>query len=220
VKKAEGGFVGTRIKASGGPKMRVVGLFICIASVLAFLPLLMPVGAEEGVKGIEMDKPVPFDFKLKTPDGKEEYTLSQFKGKILVIEFIATQCPYSLQQDAVIRQVCADYKGKGVAFLGINSNKQESAEEVAAHQKGKKLGFPVVKDWNNVVADLFNATHTPHIFVIDAKGVLRYEGAIEPQRGEKTPYLRNALDDLLAGKEVRLKNTEQWGCTIKRVPKR
>jgi len=200
--------------------MRISGAILCMALLLGCDPLALSVSAEEGAKTAEMDKPVPFDFKLKTADGKEEYALSQFKGKILVIEFIATQCPYSLQQDAVIRQVCADYKSKGIAFLGINSNKQESAEEVVAHQKEKKLGFPVVKDWNNVVADLFKATHTPHIFVIDAKGVLRYDGAIEPQRGEKTPYLRNALDDLLAGKEVRLKNTEQWGCTIKRVAKR
>ena len=199
--------------------MKAAKLFLCSALLLAFLPLALPVIAEEKPKTIEMDKLVPFDFKLKTADGKTEYTLSQFKGKILVIEYIATRCPYSLQQDPVIRKVCADYSKKGVAFLGINSNKQEPAPEVAKHQKDAKLGFPVLKDWNNVVADLFKATHTPHIFVIDAKGVLRYEGSIEPQRGTKTPHLRNALDDLLAGKEVRLKETRQWGCTIKFVRK-
>lgn len=209
--------------------MNAAKLFLCGALLLAFLPLTLPLVAEEKPETVEMDKPVPFDFKLKTPDGKTEYTLSQFKGKILVIEFYATQCPYSLAQDKVIRKVCADYTKKGVAFLGINSNKQETLEEMVRHQKEKNLGrtrdaglggcFPVVKDWKNVVADKFEATNTPHVFVVDAKGVLRYEGAIEPQSGEKTPYLGNALDDLLAGKEVRLKNTRQWGCTIKRVPK-
>jgi peroxiredoxin len=199
--------------------MKTVALFLTLAFLLSCLPSALAIIAEEKPKVAEMDKPVPFDFKLKTGDGKEEYTLSQFKGKILVIEFIATQCPYSLQQDSVIRKVCEDYKDKGVAFLGINSNKQEPADEVVKHQKDAKLGFPVVKDWNNVVADMFKATQTPHIFVIDAKGILRYEGAIEPQRGDKTPYLRNALDDLLAEKEVRLKETKQWGCTIKRVAK-
>jgi len=198
--------------------MKTARLFLCWALLLAFLPLALPVIAGEKPKPIEMDKPVPFDFKLKTPDGKTEYTLSQFKGKILMIEFYATQCPYSLAQDKVIHKIHADYSKKGVAFLGIDSNKQETVEEMTRHQK--KLGFPVVKDWNNVVADLFKATNTPHVFVIDAKGVLRYEGAIEPQRGEKTPYLRNALDDLLAGKDVRLKETRQWGCTIKRVRRR
>lgn len=198
--------------------MKTARLFLSVALLLAFLPLALAM-VEEKPKTIEMDKAVPFDFKLKTADGKTEYTLSQFKGKILVIEFIATQCPYSLQQDPVIRKVCADYSKKGVAFLGINSNKQESAPEVARHQKDTKLGFPVLKDWDNKVADLFKATHTPHIYVIDAKGVLRYTGSIEPQRGEKTPYLRNALDDLLAGKEVRRNKTRQWGCTIKRVRK-
>lgn len=197
--------------------MKTARLFLTVALLLAFLPSALAIIAEEKPKTIEMDKPIPFDFKLKTPDGKTEYTLSQFKGKILVIEFYATQCPYSLAQDKVIRPIGAEYTKKGVAFLGINSNKQETVEEMTRHQK--RLGFPVVKDWNNVVADLFKATNTPHVFVVDAKGVLRYEGAIEPQRGEKTPYLRNALDDLLAGKEVRLKETRQWGCTIKRVPK-
>jgi peroxiredoxin len=198
--------------------MKTARVFLGWVLLVAFLPSALAVMAEEKPETIEMDKPVPFDFKLKTADGKEEYTLSQFKGKTLVIEFYATQCPYSLSQDPVIAKICADYGKKGVAFLGINSNKQETVEEMTRHQK--RLGFPVVKDWNNVVADLFKATNTPHIFVIDAKGVLRYRGAIEPQRGEKTPYLRNALDDLLAGKEVRLKETRQWGCTIKRVPSR
>jgi len=210
--------------------MKTATLVLSLALLLTFLPSALSIIGDTGKpKTVAMDKPVPFDFKLKTGDGKEEYTLSQFKGKILVIEFIATQCPYSLGQDPVIRKVCADYKGKGVAFLGINSNKQEPADEVAQHQKVKNFGrtrnagigglFPVVKDWNNVVADQFKATHTPHIFVIDAKGILRYEGSIEPQRGTKTPHLRNALDDLLAGKEVKLKETRQWGCTIKFVRK-
>jgi thiol-disulfide isomerase/thioredoxin len=198
--------------------MKPLRVVFCLAVLLGLLPSALAIVAEEKPKTIEMDKPVPFDFKLKTGDGETEYTLSQFKGKILVIEFMATRCPYSLGQDPVIRKICEDYSKKGVAFLGINSNRQEPAEEVASHQKEKKLGFPVVKDWNNVVADLFKGTNTPHIFVIDAKGLLRYEGAIEPRKGEKTPYLRNALDDLLAGKEVRLKKTQQWGCTIKRVP--
>jgi peroxiredoxin len=193
--------------------------FLCMVLFLAFVGLVVPVIGEEKPKTVEMDKPVP-DFKLKTADGKTEYSLSQFKGKIVVIEFIATTCPYSLAEDKVIRQICADYGKKGVVFLGINSNRQEPAEEVAKHQQKAKLGFPVLKDWNNVVADVFKASHTPHIFVIDGKGILRYEGAIEPQSGEKTPYLRNALDDLLAGREVKVKNTEQWGCTIKRVPRR
>lgn len=200
--------------------MRIAAFLFTAVILFLFFSPGSPVAAEqETPKTVEMDKPVP-DFKLKTADGKEEYSLSQFKGKIVVIEFLATRCPYSLQQDSVIRAICADYKQKGVVFLGINSNQQEPAAEVTKHQQDKKLGFPVLKDWNNVVADVFKATHTPHIFVVDAKGILRYEGAIEPQRGEKTPYLRNALDDLLAGKEVRLKETQQWGCTIKRVPKR
>jgi peroxiredoxin len=195
--------------------MNAAKMFVCWALLLAVLPLALSLGAAEEEKKIEMDKPVPFDFKLKTPDGKAEYTLSQFKGKILVVEFYATQCPYSLGEDKVINPIYTDYSKKGVAFLGINSNKQETVEEMVTHQK--RLGFPVVKDWKNVVADLFNAQNTPHMFVIDGKGVLRYRGAIEPRRGEKTPYLRNALDDLLGGKDVREKETQQWGCTIKRV---
>jgi peroxiredoxin len=201
--------------------MKTATFLLTLFILFLFLPAALPIIVEEErPKIVEMDKLVP-DFKLKTADGKEEYTLSQFKDKIVVIEFIATRCPYSRQQDAVIRQICADYKGKGVVFLGINSNQQEPAAEVAKHQQDAKLGFPVLKDWNNVVADVFKATHTPHIFVVDAKGILRYQGAIEPQEAEeRTSFLRNTLDDLLAGKEVRLKKTQQWGCTIKRVPKR
>ncbi|MCC7171975.1 MAG: redoxin domain-containing protein, partial [Planctomycetes bacterium] len=85
-----------------------------------------------------------------------------------------------------------------------------------------KMSFPVYADHGNKVADLFGAQHTPHCFVIDQKGVLRYVGGLDddPQgnKGDATKqYVRDAIDALLAGKEPAVKESKPYGCGVKRV---
>jgi hypothetical protein len=109
-----------------------------------------------------------------------------------------------------------------VAFVGINANKQESAAEVADHAKSHGFPFPVLKDEGNVQADAFGAQVTPEVYVYDPAWTLRYHGRIdEDMKGDHvaSPDLRNALDALLAGKDVPAKETKAFGCSIKRVEK-
>ena len=117
----------------------------------------------------------------------------------------------------------ADYRDQGVQFIGINSNKQEPAEEVGKHAGEHKFQFPVLKDPNNVIADRFGAQVTPEIYVIDSKGVLRYHGYIDDdqyQKKEKASQdLRTALDAVLKGDAVSVERTKAFGCSIKRVSK-
>lgn len=160
------------------------------------------------------------NFKLKDYNGKE-YQLSDFKNsKAVVVMFIATQCPVSNSYNSRMAQLYQDYKGKGVTFLGINSNKQESVDEIKGHAKSNKLDFIILKDLNNVVADKFNASFTPEIYVLNSNSEILYHGRIDDGRREsdvKSKDLRTALDEILSGKKVSVSETKAFGCSIKRV---
>lgn len=161
------------------------------------------------------------EFKLPVAGGAElalKDTLA--KNKLTVLMFMATQCPVSNAYNTRMAQIAKDYTSKGVAFVGVNSNKAEAVEEIVTHSKENGFSFPVVKDANNKVADLYGARVTPEIFVIDATGQLRYHGRIdENQPGDaiKSPDLKNALDALLAGKAPTASDTKAFGCSIKRL---
>ena len=162
------------------------------------------------------------DFKLTALDGKL-FTLSEAaraKNAVAVM-FIATKCPYSNAYNNRMRDMAIAYEKQGILFVGINSNKSEPAEEVAAHGKQHGFTFPLMKDPDNKVADLYDARHTPEIFVVDKSGTLRYHGRIDENYEEPSkvtsPDLKNALDALLAGKAVAKVETKAFGCTIKRV---
>ena len=160
------------------------------------------------------------NFKLKDYNGKE-VQLSDFKNsKATVIMFIATQCPVSNAYNKRMAQIYADYKDKGVTFLGINSNVQEGVGEIKDHAKSNKLDFIILKDHNNVIADRFDASFTPEIYVLNGNSEILYHGRIDDSRREsdvKTKDLRAALDDILSGKKVSVPDTKAFGCSIKRV---
>jgi peroxiredoxin len=141
--------------------------------------------------------------------------------KAVVLMFIATQCPYSNAYNDRMRDMAAAYEKRGILFAGINSNKSEPAAEVIAHAKQHGFAFSLMKDPDNKVADLYDARHTPEIFVVDADGKVRYHGRIDENYEEPakvtSPDLKNALDALLAGKPIAKAETKAFGCSIKRV---
>lgn len=160
------------------------------------------------------------DFKLKDYNGKE-HSLSDFKdSKAIVVIFVATQCPISNDYNSRMAEVYADYKEKGIAFVGINSNKQESVEEIKNHAKDNNLSFPILKDEKNVIADKFSASVTPEVYVLNSNFEVLYHGRIDDSRkiaDVKTKDLRKTLDEILGGKAVSNTKTKAFGCTIKRV---
>jgi peroxiredoxin len=143
------------------------------------------------------------------------------KNRAVAVIFVATKCPVSNAYNDRMAALGKDYAAKGIAVVGINSNKAELAPEVAAHAKEHGFGFPVVKDEGNKVADAYGAQKTPEVFVLSPKGDLLYHGRIDESqddpKGVKSPDLRNALDAILAGKAVPTPETKAFGCTIKRV---
>ncbi len=168
----------------------------------------------------KMGQPVP-DFQLPRADnGKMESVYGDRKQKATVVMFIATRCPISNAYNERMRTIAQEYMAKGVRFVGINSNVIEPTQEVAEHAKQNAFPFSVLKDEGNRIADRFNAQFTPEIFVMDAKGVLRYHGRIDDSQNAAnitSHDLRDTLNALLAGKNPPRAETKAFGCTIKRA---
>ncbi len=159
------------------------------------------------------------DFTLPDVRGQER-SLKSLAGKNgTVLLFIAVQCPVSNAYNERMEKLAADYKAKGIAVIGINSNVKEDAEAVKAHAAENKLTFPILKDPGNKIADKLGASVTPEAYFIAADNKLLYHGRIDNSRNAaqiETTDLRNALDAALAGKAIDKPEAKAFGCTIKR----
>jgi len=159
-------------------------------------------------------------FTLTDYEGNQHSLSDYTESKAIVIMFIATQCPVSNAYNSRMEKIYKDYKGKDVTFLGINSNKSEDVTEIKEHAKDNGLTFPILKDEKNIIADEFEASYTPEIYVLNNEFELLYHGRIDNSRRESevnSTDLRNALDEILEGKKVSNPETKAFGCTIKRI---
>ena len=160
------------------------------------------------------------NFTLKDYNGKEHQLSDYSNSKAIVLMFIATQCPVSNGYNTRMADLYNHYKDKNVAFIGINSNKQESVDEIKEHAKEHDLNFVILKDIDNKIADKLNASVTPEIYVLNNQFDILYHGRIDDSRREdrvQTKDLETALNEILSGKEVTNKETKAFGCTIKRI---
>jgi peroxiredoxin len=140
--------------------------------------------------------------------------------KATVVIFISTRCPVSNAYNGRMTDLAKKYGPLGISFVGIDSNQTEPTAECASWSATAKLGFPMLKDSKNVIADYYGATHTPEAYVIDPSGKLIYHGRIDSDMDESSAKyhdLAAALDDVLAGKPIVKQETKAFGCTIKRV---
>jgi peroxiredoxin len=165
-------------------------------------------------------------FSLKDPRDQKTVALADLKDKkAIVVVFLGTECPVSNAFLPVLAKLHEDYGSKGVAFVGVNANRQDTPERVGEHAKKNEVPFPVVKDVANKVADDFGAKRTPECFVIDATGKVLYQGRIDDQFGvgfqrAGKPTRRDlveALDEVLTGKPVSVAKTTASGCVIART---
>ncbi len=153
--------------------------------------------------------------------------LDGFKDKkAFVVVFVGTECPLANLYVPTLVQLHKEYEGKGVQFLAINANLQDTFVRVAAHAQERDVPFPVLKDFDHQVADAFGAKRTPEAFLLDGNYVIRYHGRIDDQygigyqRAEPTRRdLKEALDELLASKPITTPQTEVPGCLIARAKK-
>lgn len=194
--------------------------FVLISALIVVTAL--SVSSKDAQETAKLDAVVK-DFRLKDAEGKS-HALKQLSEKktAVVVLFLATQCPIATDYAERIVALVKAYAEKDVQFVGINSNRQETVEDIAEYSEKHGFEFPVLKDPGNKIADYFAARRTPEVFLLDKKRVLRYRGAIDDKRDTPTKhYLRTALDLVIAAQEIpeKSKKTRAVGCTIKRVRK-
>ena len=176
----------------------------------------------------EIGKPAP-DFTLPDLDGQST-TLSAFLGKTVVLEWFNPGCPFvnNSHTQGQLKELAKKEMARGVVWLAVNSAAPgKQGHGVEANRAGKEkfaLTHPILLDESGKVGHAYGAAHTPHLFIVDPKGVLVYAGAIDnspdgegesPTGGQLVNYVEQALDDLRTGKAVRTPRTEAYGCTVK-----
>lgn len=157
-------------------------------------------------------QPAPL-FELDDLTG-QRVTLSQFRGKMVLVNFWSAECPWSEQADRALQ----DWTGQ-VILLQIASNSNEPLELL--REAAEERGLPyVLQDRDHAIADLYGAETTPHCFLIDEAGILRYQGAFNDvtfrQRTPTRWYVIEAMQALKAGEQVSTAETAAYGCTIVR----
>jgi peroxiredoxin len=178
--------------------------------------------------GAALGQPAP-DFSLPDLDGNK-VSLSSFKGKIVVLEWFNPGCPFvkAAHTKGSLKDSAKRSAEKGVVWLAINSGaagKQGHGVETNKEHKAKwAMEHPVLLDESGDVGKSYGATNTPHMYVVDANGVLVYRGAIDnspdgegesPEGGKLVNYVDAALSDLAEKKPIAKNDTKAYGCSVK-----
>ena len=197
-------------------KMQVLFAAGIIAAATAFtVSAPLPIGSE-------MPKAT---LKMKDVSGKEIAMKDAVKAKGVLVMFSCNTCPYVIKNQERIITI-GDYAQKmnvGVIILNSNEayrNSEDSYEDMIAYSKEQKYNWSYVVDKNHEVADAFGANRTPECFLFDKDLKLVYHGAIDDNPSNATAvnriHLKEAINELVAGKDISVKESRSVGCTIKR----
>jgi peroxiredoxin len=195
---------------------------------LAAITLLLTMSSLTMAQKAKVGEPAP-DFKLVDSNGKE-HNLSDFKEKYVVLEWVNFGCPFVKKhyQSGNMQKLQKTYRDKEVIWLSICS----SASGKQGYYEGKELQTKIEKEKSNPTAYLldaegkvgkmYGAKTTPHMYVIDPKGILIYAGGIDDKPTTKlkdvegaTNYVTAALDSSMVGKAVEVKTSTPYGCSVK-----
>lgn len=162
-------------------------------------------------------------FALRNAVDGKSWSFAPGDGKISVVFFTCNQCPYARAFEPRLIDIARQYQARGVVFYAIDPNDdarfaEETAENMKARATSKGYPYPYLKDADSSVARAYGARVTPHVYVIDQQGVLRYRGFVDDSARpeERTRAgLTDALDALLANREVATTATRAFGCSIK-----
>jgi peroxiredoxin len=171
---------------------------------------------------IRLGDPVP-DFELPDTMGQHHRLLLPEGAPAQVVVFTCNHCPYALAWHDRLMAAARDYAEDGVRFLAVNPNDPErypadSYEAMQARVRAEEWPMPYLHDASQEAARAFGARTTPDVFVLDRRGRLRYRGAPDSaygDPGQNAAWLREALEDLLADREVRRPETDPVGCSVK-----
>ena len=182
-------------------------------------PMFLAILLAQSINPQELSpRPLVNDFALLDLNG-HTVRYSELRGSITVVAFISTRCPMSNAFNSRLNALYNEFESR-VKFIAVNSNANESLDEVRHHAQNMGYDFAVYKDVNNAMADLLGARATPDTFVIDQQGIVEYHGYIEdapnPERA-KNHALRLAIEAVLQDKRVLTPETHSLGCAIRRT---
>ena len=206
-------------------------LTLCLLVTLGAAALAR--AAEETIPTLTVGSSAP-EFSLPGVDGRT-YSLKDFKdSKALVIVFTCNHCPTAQYYEERIKQLVRDYRDKGISFIAITPNDPKAVrldelgytdlgdtlEEMKIRARDHQFNFPYLFGGgeHEPTSRAYGPVATPHAFIFDAERKLRYSGRIDDSEREKfvrVRDVRNALDALLAGREVEVKQTKVFGCSVK-----
>jgi len=175
----------------------------------------LPIGADIPKAGV----------KLKDISGKEITLQEQFKQNGLLVMFSCNTCPVVRGYQSRTKMICAYAAEKKLGVVLLNSNEAyrddtESLDAMKSYMSALNMNCFYAIDKNSELADAFGASRTPECFVFNPSGKLVYKGAIDDNPGDaggvKKEHLKNAIDELVSGKDVTVKETRSVGCSIKR----
>ena len=167
------------------------------------------------------------DFKLKDVDG-DMVSLSDYPdAKGFIVIFTCNTCPFAVASEERMVALNQEFKGKGYPVIAINPNNPEVQPDDTyelMQEKAKEAGFtfPYLYDESQTIYAKYGATKTPHVYLLNKendKNIVKYIGAIDDNvrnaDAVKDRFLANAINELLAGKEITVKETKAIGCTVK-----
>lgn len=199
-----------------------LGVAVVAVAVAAFITYNWMLGGfDKAQAAIDIGEEMP-DFTM-TCTGGEEHKLSDYRGKIVVLNFASQYCPFSHAEtgaDTKISNLAKAHKEDGVVVLSIDSHYDTPMDKLKEYMDEHELHFVLLKDENNEYADKVEAKRTPEMFVIDREGRLRYHGAFDNSRGAgeaSENYTVDAVKALLNDQDPPVTQKAAWGCTIKRA---
>lgn len=195
------------------------------ACALALAAISIAVTGKADPPSAEIGKAAP-GFSLTDLEGKTR-SLSEFTGKIVVLEWTNPNCPVVRRTygSNIMPALQKEYTARGVVWLTVNStNPDHDESETPAAQKERYAGWKAsptaqLLDLEGTVGRTYGAKTTPHMFIIDGNGSLAYNGAVDDDpRGanaDRKAFVKDALDALLAGKPVPVSVSKPYGCGVK-----
>lgn len=207
-------------------KLGFAGLFV---AGVAALGVSVATAAQSTDAKAKVGEKAP-DFTLSAMQDDKQHTLSDYTkdGKIVVLEWFAPDCPYVVKhyqntERSTINNLIKEFSDKDVVFLAVNSahsghpygGKDRNMERIGEW----KIEHPMLVDANGQVGKAYGARTTPHMYIIDTDGVLRYMGALDNDSSARgigdVNYVRQALTEILAGETVTTTETRAYGCSVK-----
>lgn len=168
---------------------------------------------------LKVGDPAP-DFTAVDENGVQ-HALAEYKGRAVVLEWTNSECPFVERhyESGAMKKLAAALGAKDVVWLAVNSTWTNTPADTREWKRAQGFDYATLQDADGTLGHMYGAKTTPHMFVIDASGVLRYRGAIDDDPAGRKPEPKNYVDAavraLLASGSPDPAETQAYGCSVK-----